>query len=154
MELFIWSLIFVVSLAALVKAASWIAASVQKLIGGDAKSGFAIAVIAAVLPEMAAAVAAVLQARPELAIAIIIGSSLANILLVVGISAVAAKNLSVKEDHLGSDLPFFAASARSSSLLRNSSCACLSCLRRSPALSLDREEDSLREDTLTSMTMP
>ena len=111
MELFIWSLIFVVSLAALVKAAAWIAASVQKLIGADSKSGFAIATIGAVLPEMAAAVAAVLQDRPELAIAIIIGSSLANILLVVGISAVAAKNLSVKEEYLESDLPFFVGAA-------------------------------------------
>ena len=109
MELFIWSLIFIVSLAALVKAAAWIAASVQKLIRGDSKSSFAIAVIAAVLPEMAAAVAAVLQARPELAIAIIIGSSLANILLVVGISVVAAKSLSVKESYLESDVPFFVA---------------------------------------------
>jgi len=107
--LIIWSLIFIVSITALVKAAGWIAVAAQKIIGGDSESDFAIAAVGAALPELAVATAAVLQNRPELAVAIVVGSSLANILLVVGVSALAAKNLAVKDDYLNNDLPFFVA---------------------------------------------
>jgi len=108
-ELIIWSLIFIISVAALVKAANWISLAAQRVVGGDTESDFAVAAVAAALPELAVATAAVLQDRPELAVAIIIGSSLANILMVIGASALAAKKITVKNDYFDDDLPFFAA---------------------------------------------
>jgi len=107
MEIIIWSLIFIVSVAALVKAANWISLAAQRIVGGDAESDFAVAAVAAALPELAVATAAVLQDRPELAVAIVIGSSLANILMVIGASALAAKKITIKNDYLDNDLPFF-----------------------------------------------
>jgi cation:H+ antiporter len=109
MELLIWSAIFIISVAALVIAARWFGAGARKFFGAGAHFDLALAVLAAALPELAAALAAVLQNRPELAAAIVVGSSLANILLVAGASALAAKNIQIKEEHICIDLPFFAA---------------------------------------------
>ena len=79
MELFIWLVIFIVSLTALLKAAGWFSAGAVKLLGYNANSGFTAASIAAALPELALALAAVLIGRAELAVPIVIGSSIANI---------------------------------------------------------------------------
>ena len=109
MELFIWLVIFIVSLTALLKAAGWFSAGAVKLLGYNANSGFTAASIAAALPELALALAAVLIGRAELAVPIVIGSSIANIFLVVGASAVAAKNLAIKPDYVDLDAPLLAA---------------------------------------------
>jgi len=110
-EFFIWLAVFAIFLVALIKAAELIAAGTQKLVGDASGSDMAVAAIGAALPEAAAAAVAVLQGWPELAMAIVIGSSIANILLVVGVSALAAKSLTIRKDHIGTDLPLFAASA-------------------------------------------
>lgn len=109
MELLIWSVIFIVSLVALLKAAGWFGAAAARIFGLAANSRFAAAPIAAALPELALSLAAVLAGRPELAAAIVIGSSIANILLVVGLSAVAAKSLPVKREQIDLDAPLLVA---------------------------------------------
>ena len=109
MELIIWCSIFIISLYALIKAADWLTMGLQKIAGGAA-NGFAIASVCVVLPELAATIAAVMQGEPRLAVAIVIGSSIANILLVTGIGAVSAKSIAVKAEHVDQDLPIFVAS--------------------------------------------
>lgn len=108
-ELIIWLAVFVVSLAALVKAADWLAAGAQRVAGGGVEPSFAAASIAVALPELALSLAAVTFGRPDLVIPLVIGSSIANILLVVGVSALAAKNLPVKKEHIDLDAPLLAA---------------------------------------------
>jgi cation:H+ antiporter len=107
-ELIIWSAIFIISLFALIKAADWIFLGVQKL-SGNSETGLVAASICVVLPELAAAIAAVAQGKPDLAVALVIGSSVANILLVTGIGAVAAKSVTIKQEHVDQDLPLFVA---------------------------------------------
>lgn len=114
MELIIWSFIFVISLYMLVKAAEWLSSGIQRLVGGvgvfKRGAGLAVVSICVALPELAAALAAVLQGHPELAAALAVGSSIANILLVIGIGALSAKSMMVKSEHIDQDLPLFAIS--------------------------------------------
>ncbi len=109
MELIIWSFIFIISLYALIKAADWLTAGIQKIAGGSG-AGIIAASVCVVLPELAAALAAVTQGLPELAVAIVIGSSIANILLVTGVGAISAKSIQIKKEHVDQDLPLFVAS--------------------------------------------
>ena len=109
MELIIWSSIFIVSLYALIKAADWLTAGIQKIAGGS-ETGVIAASVCVVLPELAAALAAVTQRMPGLAVAIVVGSSIANLLLVTGIGAVSAKSIQIKKEHVDQDLPLFVAS--------------------------------------------
>jgi len=111
MELFIWLAILLVSLVAVVKAAGWLAASAQRIVKNGKRSDFAVASIAAALPELGLALAAVNLGRPELVVPLVIGSSIANILAVVGFLAVAAKELPVKKDNIDLDAPLLAAVA-------------------------------------------
>ncbi len=111
MELLIWSVIFIVSLVALVKAADWIVQGAQAALGKSGTAAMAALAVGAALPELAAALAAVSRHRPELAAAAVIGASIANILLVVGALAVFAKGLLVKKEYLEADAPMLAAGA-------------------------------------------
>ena len=112
--LIIWSLIFVVSACALIKASDWLVLGLQKVArmsGSRAvRTGLHVALVGVALPELAAAIAAVMQGQPELAVALVIGSSIANILLVTGLSALAGGPLALKKEYLEIDLPLFVAS--------------------------------------------
>jgi len=114
MELIIWSLVFVVSVCALIKAADWLVLGLQKVarISGSRamQAGLPAALIGVALPELAAAIAAVVQGYPEVAVALVIGSSIANILLVTGVSALTGGPLALKKEYIELDLPLFAAS--------------------------------------------
>jgi len=114
MELLIWSLIFIVSVCALIKAADWLVLGLQKaahILGSRTiQTGLPVALIGVAMPELAASIAAVLQGQPELAVALVVGSSIANILLVTGISALIGGPLALKKEYLELDLPLFAAS--------------------------------------------
>lgn len=108
MELLIWLVIFVISLYALLKAAEWFGAAAVRVFGLGAKAELAAAPIAAALPELALALAAVLAGHAELAVPIVVGSSIANILLVAGAAAIAAKSLPVKREYVELDAPLLA----------------------------------------------
>lgn len=111
--LIFWILVFVFSLALLVKSADWFVESSEK-IGLALKIspfiiGITIVSIGTSFPELASSIAAVLKGASEIVAANVIGSNIANILLIVGLSAVAARTLIVKRSLIDLDAPLLAA---------------------------------------------
>jgi len=110
-ELIIWLIFFAVSVAALLIGAAWFSAGAARFLGkgqGDRPPAIAIG---AALPELALALAAALSGRPELVLPIIVGSSIANILLVAGVCAAAAKDLPIAKECARDDASFLALAA-------------------------------------------
>jgi len=112
MSLVLWILVFIVSLAVLIKSADYFTESSEK-IGRDLKIpsfivGIAIVSIGTSLPELATSIIAALKGKTEIVVANAVGSNIANILLVVGISSIVAKKMSIKRSLINLDLPLLA----------------------------------------------
>ena len=111
--LIFWILIFILSLAILVKSADWLMESSEKIGLALKISPFMIGVtiiaIGTSFPEMASSIAAVLKGAGEIVTANVIGANIANILLIVGLSAVLARTLIVKRSLIDLDAPLLAA---------------------------------------------
>lgn len=109
MPLFLWIIVFVVSLFFLVKGADWLLASSEKIGLRIGLSPFIIGVTIVAfgtsLPELISSFVAVIEGFPEIVAANAIGSNIANILLVAGLSAVVARRLTVTKDLIDLDLP-------------------------------------------------
>lgn len=109
-----WILIFILSLALLVKSADWFVESSEKI--GLALNispfiiGVTIVAAGTSFPEIASSFAAVLKGATEIVAANVIGSNIANILLIVGLSSVVARRLAVKRSLIDIDLPLLASS--------------------------------------------
>jgi len=107
--LIFWLFVFVASLIVLVKSADYLVDSAKEIGVYFSLPGFVVGVlivgIGTSAPELASAIAAVLQSAPELVISNAIGSNIANILLIVGLSAILAKNIKVKKELLDLDIP-------------------------------------------------
>lgn len=112
--LFFWVVIFLVSLVILVKGADWLLESSEKIGLAAGLSPFVIGVtIVAVgtsFPELVSSLFAVFRGAPEIVAANAIGSNIANILLIVGFSAVLARKLVVSKSLINIDLPLLATS--------------------------------------------
>ncbi len=113
MTLILWIIIFIVSLALLVKSSDWFVGSAEK-IGLALKIspfivGVTIVAIGTSFPELASSLAAVLKGAGEIVAADAVGSNIANIFLIVGISAVLARALIVKRSLIDLDAPLLAA---------------------------------------------
>lgn len=109
----IWILVFIASLALLVKSADWLVESAEK-VGLALKIspfiiGVTIVAIGTSFPELASSVAASLKGSTEIVAANAIGSSIANILLIVGLSAVLAFRMVIKRSLIDLDAPLLAA---------------------------------------------
>ena len=107
---FINILILVISLFFVIKGADWFLDSVT-LIGKKLKmSPFLIGVIlvgfGTSLPELATSVSSIVQDTHNLAIANIIGSNIANILLVLGLSTFFIGTIKFKKELISLDLPY------------------------------------------------
>ena len=107
-----WILIFIGSLALLVKSADWLVESAEK-IGLALKIspfiiGITIVAIGTSFPELASSIVAVLKGATEIVTANAIGSNIANILLIVGLSAVMARYLIVRRSLIDLDAPLLA----------------------------------------------
>ncbi len=107
--LILWILIFILSLAILVKSADWFVESAEK-IGLALKIspfiiGMTIVAIGTSFPELASSIAATLKGATEIVAANTVGSNVANILLIVGLSAVAARALIVRRSLIDLDAP-------------------------------------------------
>ncbi len=118
-----WSLVFIVSLAFLVKGADWFVESAEKIGLAFKISPFIIGVTIVALgtsfPELVSSLAAVFKEAiivngtiidpTKIVAANVIGSNIANILLIVGLAAVATKSfLAVKRSLIDIDLPLLA----------------------------------------------
>ena len=112
MELVFWIIIFLVSLVAMVKGADWMLAAAEKIGLALGLSSFIVGVVIVGLgtsfPEVISSFAAILQGAPEIVPANVIGSNIANILLVVGLSAVVGGRLAVTKNLIDLDLPLLA----------------------------------------------
>jgi len=107
--LIMWILIFCFSLFILIKASDYFTESAEKIGLAFKISPFIIGVtiisIGTSLPELATSLVAIFKDQTEIVAANAIGSNIANILLVVGISAIVAGSLKVKRSLIDIDLP-------------------------------------------------
>lgn len=104
-----WILIFILSVSLLIKGADWLVESSEKIALALKISPFIIGVtIVAVgtsFPELASSITAVLKGESQIVMANVVGSNIANILLIVGLSAVFAKTLVIRKSLIDLDSP-------------------------------------------------
>jgi len=111
MTLFFWIGVFIISLAILIKAADIFTDSASKLGTILGLSQFIIGVtivsIGTSLPELASSISAVLKGVTDMVAGNVVGSNIANILLVVGLATIFSKKgrLQVTRNLINLDLP-------------------------------------------------
>ena len=110
-----WVIIFVVSIAVLVKGADWFLVSAERIGLSIGISPFVVGVvivgIGTSFPELVSSFVAVIRGVSEIVPANAVGSNIANILLIVGLSAiVSGRYIVVSKDLIDLDLPLLAAS--------------------------------------------
>ncbi len=112
--LILWIIIFVASLALLVKSADWLVESSEKIGMFFKLSPFIIGVtivaIGTSFPEVATSLIATIKGNTEFVVDIAFGSNIATILLIVGIAAVIGRKLIVKRSLIDLDAPLLAVS--------------------------------------------
>ena len=106
---FFWSLIFATTLIGLVKSADFLVDN-SKTIGRFFRLpefivGVLVVGVGTSLPELSSSVFAVLQGVPEMVVANAVGSNIANMLLIVGFTAILAKNMTVSKELINLDIP-------------------------------------------------
>ena len=106
---------FILALFFLIKSSDYFVDSAENLGIFIGLPGFVIGLLVfslgTSLPELVSSVFSVFKDSSEIVIATVIGSNIANIFLVIGISAIFAKKLKIDYDIVNNDLPLFAASA-------------------------------------------
>ncbi len=104
-----WLIVFIVSLALLIKSADWLILGAEKIGLALGLSSFSVGMIIVSLgtsfPELAASLTATLRGVNDFAVANTVGSNIANILLVVGLSAVIGGKIMVTKSIIDLDLP-------------------------------------------------
>ncbi len=109
-----WLIIFIVSLAVMVKSADWLLEKAEKIGLALGISPFivGITIVAAgtSFPELISSLMAIWQKAEEIVVANAVGSNVANILLVVGLSVVVGKKLTLTKNLIDLDLPLLAIS--------------------------------------------
>lgn len=115
MDIVLWAIIFIASLAVLVKASDYFIDSSEKIGLALGFSPFVIGItivaIGTSLPELVSSIFAVLKGSSEMVVANVIGSNIANIFLILGIAAIVGKKLTIEYKHLNVDLSFLMGSA-------------------------------------------
>ena len=108
-------LIFLVSLMVLLVASDWFVESAEKIGLSLGISPFIIGVTIVAfgtsLPELATSIISVREGMSEVVIANVVGSNITNILLVLGLTAVAAREISMDFDVMDIDMPLLFGSA-------------------------------------------
>lgn len=111
--LIFWIIVFVVSLIVMVKGADWLIASAEKIGLAFGLSPFIVGVtivgVGTSFPELISSFVAVFSGVTDVVAANAIGSNIANILLIVGVSAVIGGRLIVTKNLIDLDLPLLAA---------------------------------------------
>lgn len=107
-------IIFIFSLAALIKGADWLIVGAEKIGLALGLSPFIVGVtivsIGTSLPELVSSLVAVFKGVADVVVANVVGSNIANILLVVGVSAVVGKRFIITKNLIDLDIPLLAAS--------------------------------------------
>jgi cation:H+ antiporter len=114
-ELLLWSLVFVASLTALVKAADWFTAGAERVglwLGIPSfLVGATIVAIGTSLPELVSSIIAVTEGASEIVAGNIVGSNITNIFLVLGVAAIMGRRLQVTYETVRVDLPLLVGSS-------------------------------------------
>lgn len=109
-----WVIVFIVSLAVLVKGADWLILKAEKIGLAFGLSPFIVGItivgVGTSFPELVTSLSATLRGLTDVAVANAVGSNIANILLVVGVSAVVGRRLVVTKNLIDLDLPLLATS--------------------------------------------
>jgi len=112
--LIVWIIIFILSLVLLVKSADWFTESAEQIGLAFKISPFIVGVTIVAagtsFPELVSSIAAVLKGATEIVVANAIGSNIFNILLIIGVSAIAARRLIIKRSLIDLDAPLLGAS--------------------------------------------
>jgi cation:H+ antiporter len=108
-----WIIVFVVSLTCLVKGSDWLVESAEKIGLFFGLSPFIIGVtivgFGTSFPELISSLFAAFNGATEIVVANAIGSNIANILLIIGVSAIISKKLFVSKSLIDLDLPLLSA---------------------------------------------
>ncbi|MDY7024084.1 MAG: calcium/sodium antiporter [Cyanobacteriota bacterium] len=114
-ELWIWVLVFVVSLAVLIKFSDIFTETAGKIgvfLGlSPFLVGVTIVAIGTSLPELVSSIFAITQGATEIIPSNVIGSNIANIFLIIGVATVISSPLKISYNLLDVDLPLFVGSA-------------------------------------------
>ncbi|MCK4967464.1 MAG: calcium/sodium antiporter [Candidatus Aenigmarchaeota archaeon] len=109
MTLVLWIVVFITALIVLIKSADWFTESSEQIGLVLGLSPFVIGIIIVALgtslPELVTGLIAVFRNTSEIVSANVIGSNIANILLVLGIASIVAGRLEVKRSLIKLDLP-------------------------------------------------
>lgn len=115
LPLFVWGIIFIISLFVLVKAAGYFTDSAEKigLYFGlpDFIVGVTIIAFGTSLPEIISSIFAVLGNSSEIVIGNVLGSNITNIFLVIGLAAIIGGKLKIIYEIIHIDLPLLMGSA-------------------------------------------
>ncbi len=110
----VWVIVFVVSLAALVKSADWFTEGAEELgvfLGMPTYVvGLTIVAMGTSLPELVSSIFAVAQGSPEIVAGNAVGSNMTNICLVLAVGAIIGGRLFVAREIVKIDLPMLASS--------------------------------------------
>ena len=106
----IWAIVFVISLYALIKASDYFTLSALKIGLAFRLSAFVVGLnivsVGTSLPELGSSIIAVLRGVSEIVTGNVVGSNIANIFLVIGISAIVGRGMRFKEQDVTKDLLF------------------------------------------------
>ena len=115
MEVVLYIGLFVISLAVLLRASDWFVDAAEEIGLSLGLSpliiGITIVAFGTSLPELATATAAVLQGQSEIVISTVIGSNITNITLVLGLSAVVSRVITLEYNIWHIDMPYLWGSA-------------------------------------------
>ena len=110
MNIVLWIAVFVASLVVLLKASDYFIAAAERIGLALGISPFVVGVTIVAagtsLPELVTSVVAVLNDTSEIVVGNVIGSNIANILLVLGLTLVISKSIQIKHNIGKIDLPF------------------------------------------------
>ncbi|KKW48000.1 MAG: Na+/Ca+ antiporter, CaCA family [Parcubacteria group bacterium GW2011_GWA1_59_11] len=113
--LLLWTIVFLASLAVLVKGADWLISSSERIGLALGLSPFIVGVtivgVGTSFPELISSLVATFRGVTDVVAANVIGSNIANILLIVGFSAVIGRRLTVTKSLIDLDLPLLAISS-------------------------------------------
>ncbi len=112
--LLFWMIIFIVSLFVLLRGADWFLSSSEKIGFAAGFSPFVVGIVivglGTSLPEILSSLVAAIKGVTEIVPANAIGSNIANIFLIIGLSAVWGGSLAVTKNLIDLDLPLLAIS--------------------------------------------
>lgn len=115
MYLVIWIIVFFVSLFILIKASDYFVESAE-LVGIHLKIpkfviGATIVAVGTSLPELVSSIIAVIQNASEIVVGNVIGSNITNILLILGVSGIAFKEINISDKVVKVEIPLLLVSA-------------------------------------------